>query len=132
MSMTPQQNISGHPGSVPRSPLHPVSSVPPSTMPQSSMPQRPMAEHMIHQQPSTPMMPSSSHQSAPRTPVYDHPLPSTGDTIPDHFLNFLDELSINREHAQDLLENGENWMYVKSDRQIFCVEKGIPYVCEIQ
>ena len=49
--------------------------------------------------------------------------------IPEKFLILLDELRLDRKDAQLLFENREHWAYVKSDRQIFCVERGI--CCEI-
>ena len=45
--------------------------------------------------------------------------------IPEKFLILLDELRLDRKDAKLLFENREHWAYVKSDRQIFCVEKGI-------
>ena len=45
--------------------------------------------------------------------------------IPEQFLMLLDELRLDRKDAKLLFDNKEHWAYVKSDRQIFCVEKGI-------
>jgi len=45
--------------------------------------------------------------------------------IPEQFLILLDELRLDRKDAKLLFENREHWAYVKSDRQIFCVERGI-------
>jgi len=45
--------------------------------------------------------------------------------IPEQFLTLLDELRLDRKDAKLLFENREHWAYVKSDRQIFCVERGI-------
>ena len=44
--------------------------------------------------------------------------------IPGDFLKLLDELRLDRKDAKLLYENSDHWSYVKSDRQIFCVEKG--------
>jgi len=49
--------------------------------------------------------------------------------IPKEFLILLDELRLDRKDAKLLFENRDHWAYVKSDRQIFCVEQGI--FCEI-
>ena len=49
--------------------------------------------------------------------------------IPEQFLILLDELRLDRKDAKLLFENRDHWAYVKSDRQIFCIERGI--VCEI-
>ena len=45
--------------------------------------------------------------------------------IPEQFLILLDELRLDRKDAKLLFENREHWAYVKSDRKIFCIEKGI-------
>ena len=45
--------------------------------------------------------------------------------IPEQFFILLDELRLDRKDAQLLFENREHWAYVKSDRQIFCVETGM-------
>ena len=44
--------------------------------------------------------------------------------IPEQFFILLDELRLDRKDAKLLFENREHWAYVKSDRQIFCVERG--------
>ena len=52
--------------------------------------------------------------------------------IPEQFLILLDELRLNRKDAKLLFENREHWAYVKSDRQIFCVEQGMVFLrCKI-
>ena len=44
--------------------------------------------------------------------------------IPEQFLILLDELRLDRKDATLLFENREHWAYIKSDRQIFCIERG--------
>ena len=51
--------------------------------------------------------------------------------IPEQFLLLLDELRLDRKDAKLLFENREHWAYVKSDRQIFCVEQGIYFYFSI-
>jgi len=45
--------------------------------------------------------------------------------IPEQFFVLLDALRLDRKDAKLLFENREHWAYVKSDRQIFCVESGM-------
>ena len=52
-------------------------------------------------------------------------LTDDGKEIPEQFLLLLDELRLDRKDAKLLFENREHWAYVKSDRQIFCVEQGM-------
>ena len=44
--------------------------------------------------------------------------------IPDQFLTLLDELGLDKKNAKLLYENKEQWAYVKSDRLIYCAERG--------
>ena len=45
--------------------------------------------------------------------------------IPDSFLLLLDQLGLDRKKAKLLYENKDQWSYVKSDMQLYCVEIGI-------
>ena len=44
--------------------------------------------------------------------------------IPDNFLLLLDELGLDRKKAKLLYENKDQWAFVKSDRLIYCTERG--------
>jgi len=46
------------------------------------------------------------------------------DRIPEGFLKLLDELALDRKDAEILYKNKDQWKFVKSDRKIFCAEKG--------
>ena len=44
--------------------------------------------------------------------------------VPNSFLLLLDELGLDRKKAKMLYENKDQWVFVKSDRLIFCTEPG--------
>ena len=44
---------------------------------------------------------------------------------PECFLLLLDELCIDRKNAKKFYENPKEWTYVKSDRLIFCTQRGM-------
>ena len=44
--------------------------------------------------------------------------------IPDTFLTLLDELGLDRKNGKLLYENKDQWTYVKSDKLIYCTERG--------
>ena len=44
--------------------------------------------------------------------------------IPDNFLLLLDELGLDRKKAKLLYENKDQWAFIKSDRLIYCTERG--------
>ena len=46
------------------------------------------------------------------------------DKVPEGFLTLLDELALDRKDAKILYNNKNQWKFVKSERKIFCAEKG--------
>ena len=44
--------------------------------------------------------------------------------IPDTFLTLLDELGLDKNKAKLFYENKDQWTYVKSDKLIYCANRG--------
>merc|ERR1712130_347627 len=46
------------------------------------------------------------------------------DKIPEGFLALLDSLALDRENAEILFKNKDQWKFVRSEQKIFCTEPG--------
>jgi len=53
------------------------------------------------------------------------------DKIPESFLKLLGELALDRKDAEILYRSKDQWKFVKSDRKIFCADKGCKFETEM-